>query len=113
MPERIRDLEAKLAMVQRHIAEARQIIARQHERIDALGRDGHSTAISEEMLAVFLTTLKAFEDHERQLFERADETVKTCCETTLWLDSSADLECFHPAQRAALALLEAVRRLPL
>jgi hypothetical protein len=40
MPERIRDLEAsKLAMVQSHTAEARQIIARQHEQIDALGRD--------------------------------------------------------------------------
>jgi hypothetical protein len=111
MPERIRDLEAKLAMVQRHIAQAREIIAGQHERINALTCNGSPTEIAEQNLAVFLTTLKAFEDHERQLLERADEAVKTCCETTLWLDSASDPECFHPAQIAALAILETVRRL--
>jgi hypothetical protein len=57
-----------------------------------------------------VTTLKAFEDHERDLLERADEAVKSCCETSLWLDSASNPECFHPAQKAALALVEAVRR---
>jgi hypothetical protein len=98
-------------MAHRHVAQARQIVVRQHERIDALRRDGHSTARAEECLALFLTTLKAFEDFESRLLEHADATVKTCCESTLWLDSASDPECFHPAQKAALAILEVVHRL--
>jgi hypothetical protein len=57
-------------MAQRHVAQARQIIVHQHERIDALRRDGHSTARAEECLALFVATLKAFEDFESRLGTR-------------------------------------------
>ena len=109
MPERIRDLEAKLARAERHIVRGRGIVACQRERIAVLKRNGRPTKVAEETLAVFLTTLALFEDHERQLLDRADEAVRTFCETEpLWLDSAADPECSNPAQSATRAIVETV-----
>jgi len=85
------------------------IVACQRERIAVLKRNGRPTKVAEETLAVFLTTLALFEDHERQLLDRADEAVRTFCETEpLWLDSAADPECSNPAQSATRAIVETV-----
>ena len=112
MPERIRDLETKLATARRHVVRARGIVAGQSERIGVLKRDGRSTTMAEEILAVFLTTLEAFEDHERQLLEDADEAVRACSETEpLWLDSAADPGYCNPAENSIGAILETVAEL--
>ena len=109
MPERIRDLEAKLATARRHVARGRAIVAAQRERVGFLERDGRPTTAAERTLAVFLTTQAAFEDHERQLLERADEAVRAFCETEpLWLDPAANPECSNAAQSAARAVIETV-----
>ena len=102
MPERIRDLEAKLAMAQRHVAQGRRIVARQYERIDRLRCDRRPTAMAEDTLALFLMTLKAFEDHERELLNRADEIVKRC----LWIDSAVDLEWSGPEETSLREIAE-------
>ena len=112
MPERIRDLEAKLATAQRYVLLGRAIVAAQRERIGVLKRDGRPTTAAEEILAVFLKTQAVFEFHVRQLLERADEAVRTFCETEpLWLDPAADPESPDSALSATRAVIETVARL--
>lgn len=93
MPDPIRDLEARLAIAHRCIVRGRRIIGRQFEQVNALRRDGHPTAMADEMFAVFRMTLKAFEDLGRQLLEHADEAVSANSKTgPLRLDSVVDRE---------------------
>jgi hypothetical protein len=109
MPERIRDLEAKLATAQHHVVRGRVIVAAQRERVGFLKRHGRPTTAAEKTLALFLTTLAAFEDRERRLLEDADEAVRVFCETEpLWLDPAANPECSNAAQSAARAIIETV-----
>jgi hypothetical protein len=102
MADQISDLEAKLAIARRHVVNGQRIVARQYERIAALERDERPTASAESTLAVFLTTLRAFEEHERELRERADAAVRRCSEATpLWIDSATrpDRQAGVPASR--------------
>jgi hypothetical protein len=62
--------ESDLAMASRHVAEARRIVGRQRERIAKLKAAGHSTLDHEQTLQVFESTLRIFEDHERQIKSR-------------------------------------------
>ena len=62
--------ETLLQMAVRHVAEARQIVVQQRERIARLKADGHSTVDHEKTLEVFETTLRIFEHDERRIRER-------------------------------------------
>jgi hypothetical protein len=110
MPEQILELEIELAKAERHVVQAREIVARQRERVVALRRRGEgSAACAEAMLALFMTTLQTFEDHQRRLCADADDAVRSCCETDpLWFDRAAILEYASPALGAIAAVLETV-----
>src|SRR5262245_13299714 len=54
---------AHLAEADRHIAEAQQRIARQESLIEELGRDGHDTARSRDLLRLLQETLKLMVPH--------------------------------------------------
>jgi hypothetical protein len=58
-----------LAMAARHVAEAKQMIARQ--RIARLSELGCSTVDAEQTLHVFVTTLEIFQHHERRIRKQA------------------------------------------
>jgi hypothetical protein len=93
MADQISDLEAKLAMARRNVVDGRRIVARQCERIAALKRDGRPTASAESTLAIFLTTLSIFEEHERELLKQADAAVRRCSEATpLWINPASGPE---------------------
>jgi hypothetical protein len=61
--------ESDLAMATRHVATGKQIIAKHRALIVKLKAAGASTLDAEYTLDVFLSTLRIFEDHERQLRE--------------------------------------------
>jgi hypothetical protein len=61
------DSESEFVMAARHVAEGRRIVARQRLRIAKLKLAGHSTLDHEHTLQVFESTLRIFEEHERQL----------------------------------------------
>jgi hypothetical protein len=84
----IRDIEAGLEMARRHVAQAKRIVERQIERIEALKRDERSTARADASPEVFLTTLKTFEDHERSLLDEADAVRRWSETTPLRMDSA-------------------------
>jgi hypothetical protein len=70
----------KIAMEKaaQHVAEAREIVERQRERIARLKLSGFSAISEERTLQLLLRNLQAFEDHERRLSQPAprgsDET---------------------------------------
>jgi hypothetical protein len=57
-------------MAARHVAEGRQRVAQQRERIAKLKAGGHPTLDHEQTLLVLESTLKIFEDHERSIRQR-------------------------------------------
>jgi hypothetical protein len=59
--------ESELATAARHVASGRLIVARQKARMAKLKAEGHATLDHEQTLQVFESTLRLFEDHERQL----------------------------------------------
>jgi len=61
------EAEAALPDATRHVARAREMIARQLARIDILKATGSSVLDAEQTLDVFLGTLAILEDHERRL----------------------------------------------
>ena len=82
------------------------VVAAQRERISVLKRDGRPATAAEEILTLFLTTQAAFEEHERQLLECADEAVRIFSETRpLWLDPAVDPERPDPGQSATHAMI--------
>jgi hypothetical protein len=54
-------------MAQRHVAQAKSTIARQHEIIDELERDGHDTVMAKNLLATYEHTLKIAQLHVDRL----------------------------------------------
>ncbi len=59
--------QAELALATRHVAQARLIVAQQHERIARLKARGSCTRDYELTLGIFIGTLQALEEHERVL----------------------------------------------
>lgn len=57
-------------MAARHVAAGRRIVARQRERIARLRMAGHPTLDHEQTLRIFESTLRIFEDHEREIRQR-------------------------------------------
>jgi hypothetical protein len=55
--------ETELEMVRRHIREGYAHVARQYEIIVELRASGHSIVLAEALLATFLTTQTAHENH--------------------------------------------------
>lgn len=58
---------ATLKMVEQHICEAESHIARQHQIIAELQRDGCPTVAAESLLEVFQQTLVSHKDHADRL----------------------------------------------
>jgi uncharacterized protein YigA (DUF484 family) len=59
-----------LAQADRHIAEARDRIARQKEVIAELARGGHQTDVAMSMLHALEHCLHAFEEHRKVVLDR-------------------------------------------
>jgi hypothetical protein len=62
--------QAHLAEADRHIVEARQRIARQESLIEELGRVGHDTACSRDLLRLLQETLTLMVAH-REMISRS------------------------------------------
>ena len=58
-----------LALADRHIAQARRLIAQQVETLAALKRDGKATEEAETLLASWLDSLAVFEAYQRTLID--------------------------------------------
>lgn len=52
-----------MEMARRHVQEAEQRVQRQRERVEQQRRDGHDSAATEELLAIFEESLTALRDH--------------------------------------------------
>jgi hypothetical protein len=63
MPE----IDTELAAAARHVAEGRRIVARQREIIARLAAQGSCTGDYERTLDIFVSSLRIFEEHEREL----------------------------------------------
>jgi hypothetical protein len=74
MPEMF---ESELMIAARHVAEGRQIVAKQRERVARLKAVGASTFDHEHTLRIFESTLLIFEEHERSLRCRLPPQVGT------------------------------------
>jgi hypothetical protein len=60
-------IEIELATAVRHVAEGRLIVARQREIIARLRSQGSCTGDYERTLDIFVSSLRIFEEHEREL----------------------------------------------
>jgi hypothetical protein len=58
----------------RHVARAKQIVAKQRARIVRLA-DARCSTVDAEQTRAFASTLRIFEDHERQLGEELRQSV--------------------------------------
>jgi hypothetical protein len=73
--------QERLALAERHIAQAQRDAARQRQIVGELIRDGHDTTMAQRLLVQFETALKAhIEDRDRWL--RADITKHLVAERT-------------------------------
>jgi hypothetical protein len=66
--------KAKLIVAAHRVAEARRIVANQHELIVTLKALGQPTVDAERALQTYLSALKHLEDHERRV--RAESKAK-------------------------------------
>jgi hypothetical protein len=64
------DYEAQLALIDRHIAEASKVIARQIQLIARLTRNGQSTAQADKLLDSLRDILEAYERHRRSILKQ-------------------------------------------
>jgi hypothetical protein len=68
---------SKKEMAVRHVINGRRIVARQHERVERLARNGLDTTEAKRTLDLFARTLNIFEDDLRQIL--ADKWNKGDC----------------------------------
>jgi hypothetical protein len=64
---KMKELEARLSVALRYIADAEAIVARQRERIAKLEVAGCPTRDAENVLDIFIGTLDVLHDHARRL----------------------------------------------
>jgi hypothetical protein len=76
----MRDLRKHLELADRHIAEAKLLIAEQLDRLNDMHMRGDDTREGEKLLGAFLDTLAAFEAHQRavltELKSRSDRVAR-------------------------------------
>jgi hypothetical protein len=59
----MRRRETAVELARRHVQEAEQRVQRQRERVEQQRRDGHDSASTQELLAIFEESLTALRDH--------------------------------------------------
>ena len=65
----MKELEARLSLAIRYIADAEAIVERQRERVAELTIEGCPTRDAENMLDMFIGTLDILHDHAQRLRE--------------------------------------------
>jgi hypothetical protein len=63
----VHDPREHFALANRHMLEADERIATQQQRIEKLGRTGHDTGASEDLLRILLETRKHMAAHQKLL----------------------------------------------
>jgi hypothetical protein len=63
----MRDLREHLGFANRHIADAKKLIAEQLDRLRTMRARGDDTREGEKLLSDFLDSLAAFESHQRMV----------------------------------------------
>jgi hypothetical protein len=66
------DWESKFAEASRYVERGKSIVARQRERVEQLIALRASTEEAEDVLALFLGTLTAPEDHQQLVLDKAN-----------------------------------------
>ena len=70
----MKELEARLSLAIRYIADAEAIVERQRERVAELAIEGCPTQDAENMLDMFIGTLDILHDHAQRLREELDSS---------------------------------------
>lgn len=70
------DLEKKFARAAWHVAQGKEIIERQRERVERLKATGRPALDAERTLNLFIRTQKLFEDHGRKLRNEANKQME-------------------------------------